>query len=258
LVKSHQLHKLLDRGDLAEAQTMLHALLATTERERVSQIYRSFIPPRELSLLYRTGELTEVLAAERLQMVCSLGVRVSVRGCLSILARWRQDQGNHHGALKAFGDLIALANEVGAPSLPYYEASRALSLAALGRREEAQRVAAKVDHGKKPPHISLALLYLELGDQAKAREHALAGYKDAWGEGPPYHDHWDLEDCRKVLAAVGEPEPPLAPFDPSKVEPFDFEPDVERLIEKKLAEKAKAAEEKAKRDAARPAPATKH
>jgi hypothetical protein len=43
----------------------------------------------------------------------------------------------------------------------------------------------------------------------------------------------------------------LAPFDPSKVEPFDFEPDVERLIEKKLAEKAKNAEEKAKRDAAR-------
>jgi hypothetical protein len=34
-------------------------------------------------------------------------------------------------------------------------------------------------------------------------------------------------------------------------------PDVERLIEKKLSEKAKAAEEKAKRDAARPAPAAK-
>jgi len=38
---------------------------------------------------------------------------------------------------------------------------------------------------------------------------------------------------------------------------FDFEADVERLIEKKLAEKAKEAEAKAKRDAARPAPATK-
>jgi hypothetical protein len=87
--------------------------------------------------------------------------------------------------------------------------------------------------------------------------HALAGYKAAWGEGPPYHHHWALEDCRKVLAAVGEPEPVLPPFDPSKVEPFDFEADVERLIEKKLTEKAKAAEEEAKRDAARPGPATK-
>lgn len=83
----------------------------------------------------------------------------------------------------------------------------------------------------------MALLYLELGDWTKASSHALAGYNDAWGEGPPYHCHWDLEDCRKVLTALGEPEPMLSPFDPSKVEPFDFEPEVERLIEKALVEK---------------------
>ena len=60
-----------------------------------------------------------------------------------------------------------------------------------------------------------------------------------------------------MLAAVGEPEPVLPPFDLAKVEPFDFEPDVERLIEKKLAERAKQAEEAAKRDAARQVEAAK-
>ena len=38
---------------------------------------------------------------------------------------------------------------------------------------------------------------------------------------------------------------------PSKIEPFGFEPDVERLIEKTLAKKAKEAEERAKRAARR-------
>jgi hypothetical protein len=41
----------------------------------------------------------------------------------------------------------------------------------------------------------------------------------------------------RVLAAVGEPELVIPPFDPSKVAPFDFEADVERLIEQTLAEK---------------------
>jgi hypothetical protein len=122
-----------------------------------------------------------------------------------------------------------------------------LSLTALGRQEEARRVALKIDRGKDSPYVPLALLYLELGNRTKACSHALAGYSQAWGEGPPYHDHWDLEDCRKVLLALGEPEPILPPFDLSRVEPFDFEPEVERLIEKELSKKAGREAEAAKR-----------
>jgi hypothetical protein len=193
--------------------------------------------------------LSQSIADDCLSRIRFLGHRFDERDSLYTIAIWQQANGKHHAALDVFGDLILLANEAGWPQLSAYEASRARSLAALARRDEARRVARKVDHGQKPPHVALALLYLELGDQPKAREHALAGYKVAWGEGPPYHNHWDLEDCRKVLKAVGEREPELAISDPAKVEPFDFEPDVERLIEKKLAEK-KAIEEKAKREAA--------
>jgi hypothetical protein len=57
--------------------------------------------------------------------------------------------------------------------------------------------------------------------------------------GSAYHHHWPFEDCRKVLTAVGELEPVMPPFDPSKIVPFDFEADVERLIEQTLAEKNK-------------------
>jgi hypothetical protein len=53
----------------------------------------------------------------------------------------------------------------------------------------------------------------------------------------PFHYHWALEGCRQVLAAAGEPEPLLPSCVPSKIEPFDFEADIEHLIEKKLREK---------------------
>jgi hypothetical protein len=247
----------ISSGRLREAEVIIAALRETIDKTKVRTTREAHILRLGLLLAFRTGFLSEQIAADYLKQIRALGERFDERQSLGIIARWHQANGKHQAALDVFGDLIALANEIGSQSLPVYEAGRALSLAALGRREEAGRIAKKVDQGKDPPHISLALLYLELGDQAKARARALAGYKEAWGEGPPYHDHWGLEDCRKVLAAIDEPEPVLPSLDPSKVEPFDFEPDVERLIEKTLAERAKAAAEKAKRDAAREAEAAK-
>jgi hypothetical protein len=45
-----------------------------------------------------------------------------------------------------------------------------------------------------------------------------------------------LEDCRKVLRTLGEPEPKLSPFDRAKVPPFEFEPELHRLVDQKKAE----------------------
>lgn len=208
-------------------------------------------------MAFRAGRLTEPIAEKSLNRIRTLGEQFDELWSVATIAQWRQVNEKHEAALNAFSDLIELGNEVGWFELPAWEARRARSLAALKREDEARRIAAKVDRGEKPPHVPLALLYLQLGDQAQARAHALAGYNVAWGEGPPHHAHWDLEDCRIVLAAVGEPEPVLPPFDPAKVEPFDFEPEVERLIEKTLAESAKKADEKAKRDAAREAEVAK-
>jgi tetratricopeptide (TPR) repeat protein len=256
-LRANQANDHIARGRLGEAEAILIPLREAIANKQARAYREAQILIFDLYLAFRAGCFSESIAEQRLKQVRSLGERVAEIRILSTVAHWRQAHGKHQAAVDAFGDLISLANEIGSPYLASFEARRALSLAALGRQEEARRIAAKVDRGKKPPHVSLALLYLALGDQAKACTHALAGYKEAWGEGPPYCAHWDLEDYRKVLAAVGEPEPALPPFDPTKVERFDFEPDVERLIEKKLAEKAKKAEEKAKRDAARQAEAAK-
>jgi hypothetical protein len=243
----------VNSGQLGEAEAILVILRKAAKEGKISPLREADILALDLELQSQAGSLSEHVAEDHLKRIRMLGQRFVERISLYTIATWHQSHGKHGAALDVFGDLVALANEVGSPRLPLYEVRRALSLAVLGRQEEAMRIARKVDRGEDPPHMSLASLYLELGDPNKTRAHAIAGYREAWGEGPPYHDHWGLERCRKVLAALGEPEPVLLPFDPSKIEPFDFERDVERLIEKKAAEKTRKAEEDIKRKAAREA-----
>jgi len=74
-----------------------------------------------------------------------------------------------------------------------------------------------------------------LQQRDQARTHALASYEWASADGPPFYHYWDLQRCRALLQALGEPEPQRPPFDPAKVKPLDYEPDIRRL----LAEHAK-------------------
>jgi hypothetical protein len=257
LQRVNQVERHVRGARLEQAQALLKLLWDQVANQEISPFYECTIIYSDLLTAFRTGRLTEEIAEQRLQRIRSLGQHGFVeRECLAIIAEWQQHNDNHYDALDTYSYLVARANETGTLELPAYEARRAISLAALGRREDAHRVAAKVDRGTKLPHVPLALLYLELGDQIKARAHALAGHKVAWGEGPPHHDHWNLDDCRKVFAAVGEPEPSLSPFDPSTIKPFAFESDVERLIGKSLTKKAKEAEERLKADGTRQAKAT--
>ena len=236
-----------DCGRLREAEASLVALRDTHSKNAFNGQEEAYLLSRELYFLFRSGTLSDTSGKETLERVKSLGYRTNEIRCHYVIALWHQSHDRNEAALDALGDLIALANEIDSPDLPKYEAYRAISLAALGRHDDARRIAEKVEKAKKPPHVSLACLYLELGENDAAKAHALKGYREAWCDGPPHCEHWDLEDCKKVLTALGEPEPQLPPFDPSKVEPFDFEPDVERLIEKKLAEKAEAECKEAKR-----------
>ncbi|HEY1936214.1 MAG TPA: hypothetical protein VGG99_29760 [Acetobacteraceae bacterium] len=134
-----------------------------------------------------------------------------------------------------------MAREVGL-SDTNCEARRGLSLARLGHRREAEVAAASAERDQ--PHVYLAELYLALEQRDQARTHALAGYKWAWADGPPWCHHWALQRCRAVLQALGEPEPQLPPFDPANIKPIDYEPDIRRLL----------AEHASKSEAARPKP----
>jgi len=47
--------------------------------------------------------------------------------------------------------------------------------------------------------------------------------------------HWALQTSRAVLAALGEPEPQLPPFDPTRIKTIEYEADIRRLIEEHAA-----------------------
>ena len=70
----------------------------------------------------------------------------------------------------------------------------------------------------------LAQLERSLGHRSSAIEAAMAAYRFAWCDGPPYAYHYGLINARRHLSELGVLEPQLAPFDESKFPPM---PDVD-------------------------------
>jgi hypothetical protein len=78
-------------------------------------------------------------------------------------------------------------------------------------------------------------VYLALNEADLARQHARRAYEEAWADGPPFVWWWALQRAKAVLAALGEPEPSLPPFDPAKVEPIPHEAEIRAFIERRRA-----------------------
>jgi tetratricopeptide (TPR) repeat protein len=167
---------------------------------------------------------------------------LSVARAAAAAARRRMAFGKRpddEAAIVAFDEAIAMARAVGLDDTRS-EALRGLSLARLGLREQAEATAALAE--RVPDHVALAELYLALAElylaldlPQKAREHALVGYRWGWADGPPWCHHWALQTSRAVLAALGEPEPQLPPFDPTRIRTIEYEADIRRLIEEHAA-----------------------
>ncbi len=102
-------------------------------------------------------------------------------------------------------------------------------------RREAQRLAQL----RQPAHRYLSMLWLGIGDRAKAEHHALAAYRWAWADGEPYVHRYELTKTTELLQQMNVPVPVLPPYDPTKDEPFLWEADVRAAIEKLKAGKAK-------------------
>ena len=154
-------------------------------------------------------------------------------------AEWDLTDGRACQALEAIDQALQITNKLGTPS-PGYHDLRAWALARVGRTVDAH---AELAVGER--RLFAAETYLVLNERDRARECALNAYRWAWGEGPPYIDWYGLELSRALLKQLGEPEPQLPPFDPTKVPPVPFEKEIRAAIERLRAERAA----KAKTDA---------
>jgi tetratricopeptide (TPR) repeat protein len=183
------------------------------------------------------------LQEEHLTAAAALAQQDNNRGTLRDLHRlrgaWRLEQGEWALAAASFDRAVTMAREV---RLVDAESETGLALAKhhLGQltgdaaRSEAERLAGL----RQPAHRYLALLWLALGDRAKAEHHALAAYRWAWADGEPYVNRYELTKTTELLNTLGVPIPNLPPYDPAKDEPFPWEADVRAAIEKLKVEKA--------------------
>jgi hypothetical protein len=215
------------QGDLEPARRLWTDMTSRPAwRQRAGQLEAQGLVAEAL-LLYREGSLTVRWLDEARDRVRELGQRSSERSLQRLIGRWHQSLGDHPAAIDAFAGAIVMARAVGLDDTDS-EARRGLSLARLGRRNEAQAAAASAM--RAPHHDVLAELHFVLGDSDQARQHALAGYRWYWADGPPWCWHWALETCRDVLQVLGEPEPQMPAFDPARVRPIEYEADVRRLL----------------------------
>jgi hypothetical protein len=241
----HRVEALAERGEIKAARTVWDELSSSGLGVSIEGRDQAQALGVEVNLLLREGKLTEDHIRSAVARAEELGQRRTVRLLWRLRGEWRQSVGEHKDAAAAFERAIEMGREIGL-SDPWAEAGYGISLAHLQRRDQALAAGARAEGGPKVPRAdigprvpraALAELYLVLGDHAKAAEHARMSYPDSWGDGPPYSWHWELQRCRNVLAALGEPEPRLPPFDPSKAKPLSFEADIRRLLEEHAAEK---------------------
>jgi len=181
----------------------------------------------EGDLLHREGTLTATWLQNAIGRVRDRSWRKTERYLLRLQGEWLQEKNHHNEAVQSFDRALEMAREIGS-SDRRSEVRRALSLLSLNNWATAEAAATSAE--RNPPHAPLATLYLALGQHDNARRYALEGYKKAWADGPPYSQHWELQECRAVLKVLNQPEPLLPSYDPDKILALPYQSAVRRKI----------------------------
>lgn len=183
-------------------------------------------------------QITHILSAEKIARAGNN--RFTLRNICILRGNWLLEQGEWSLSAVSFHDAITMARERG---LCDEESETGLALAKLHlgqfhSPDEARHEAERLSGLRKPARRYLAMLWREIGDLEQAKKYALAAYKWAWADGEPYVNRYELDKTTELLRELNMPVPDLPPYDPAKDEPFPWEADVRKAIEKLRVEKA--------------------
>jgi tetratricopeptide (TPR) repeat protein len=218
---------MVNRGECRSARKLWQEFDRKRAGDRDCDVLNRTAVTTESNLLRHEGKLTAAWLYDAIGRARSQNWRSAERSLLRLQGEWQQDMHRHAEALQSFDQTLAMAREVGKSDYGS-EVRRGFSLLHLGDVATAEAAAAWAE--RNPPHAPLATLYVALGQHDKARTHAIEGYKLAWADGPPYCEHWKLEECRAVLRALNEPDPLLPVYDAAKIGTLPYEDAVRRKI----------------------------
>jgi hypothetical protein len=155
----------------------------------------------------------------------------TLRDTQELRGMWLLDQGLWEPAAVSFQEAVGTARRRGITEAGC-ETGLALAKHYLGRLDEPEREAERLAAMREPAHRYLALLWLALGDAAKAKRHALAAYTWAWADGEPYVRRYALAKAKESLREMNVPIPDFPSYDPAKDELFPLEAEVHAAIDK--------------------------
>ncbi|MFZ6180889.1 hypothetical protein [Nannocystis pusilla] len=128
-------------------------------------------------------------------------------------------------------EALQLARRMGSDNVTSFSARLAACLARLDRPIEARRALADaLGSASEQFPGPLAAAHLALGERDLAGPLALAAYRKAWADGPPFAWVEDLREATDLLAELGLPPPELPPFDPARSPRLECEEEIERWI----------------------------
>jgi pentatricopeptide repeat protein len=222
-------------GQLDEAERHVRELQSPSAPVTPDFGHRGMEEMPLLRLHFERGEWDELAA--RLEGPDEEFGRPSARRRISFRGELRLHRNDPEGAAEAFGKAVGMGREVGL-SVTHEEARLALAQARAGKEGTARAELDRLQAADRPPHATLAEIFLELGEHGTAKEHALEGYRLAWADGPPCAFAWALRRARAVLEALGEEVPELPPHREDEAPPIPCEKEIRELIDRLEEEKA--------------------
>lgn len=156
----------------------------------------------------------------------------------ALVASFAMKAGDYAAAEGHLSEALQLARRMGSDTFGGYSARLAVCLVKLDRTVEARRALADARAAPERYALSLARAHLALGERAAAAPLALAAYRIAWADGPPFAWLDELRSCEEILAELGVQPPALPPFDPARTPRPELEVEVEAHVARLEARRA--------------------
>lgn len=160
------------------------------------------------------GDLQEEHLATAERLASEGRNRPVIRALHGLRGRWRAERGEWRLAAESLHEAVHLAREVRLVDSAA-EAELALARLHLGQLSDPRAEAARLAGITPVHHLSVAELWLAIGDHEQAEKHARAAHARARADGEPYVHRYEIGRAEGLLRQLGVGIPAPSRYDPA-------------------------------------------